>query len=130
MIIKFRERYKEIAKKNNLDEKLVESIAETVFSHSKDRLENFDDVKYDIAYIGSWHLREKKFMEFYKRVWVAINSGWKNVRKAYLTDNKLEWLEIMRNNILQKKEKRNQKQQEKIKLIKQYAEQNSSISEE
>jgi hypothetical protein len=130
MIIKFRERYKEIAKKNNLDEKLVESIAETIFSHSKDRLENFDDVKYDIAYIGSWHLREKKFMEFYKRVWVAINSGWKNVRKAYLTDNKLEWLEIMRNNILQKKEKRNQKQQEKIKLIKQYAEQNSSISEE
>jgi len=130
MIIKFRERYKEIAKKNNLDEKLVESIAETIFSHSKERLENFDDVKYDIAYIGSWHLREKKFMEFYKRVWVAINSGWKNVRKAYLTDNKLEWLEIMRNNILQKKEKRNQKQQEKIKLIKQYAEQNSSISEE
>lgn len=130
MIIKFRERYKEIAKKNNLDEKLVESIAETIFSHSKDRLENFDDVKYDIAYIGSWHLREKKFMEFYKRVWVAINSGWKNVRKAYLTDNKLEWLEIMRNNILQKKEARNQKQQEKIKLIKQYAEQNSSISEE
>lgn len=130
MIIKFRERYKEIAKKNNLDEKLVESIAETIFSHSKDRLENFDDVKYDIMHLGSWHLREKKFMEFYKRVWVAINSGWKNVRKAYLTDNKLEWLEIMRNNILQKKEKRNQKQQEKIKLIKQYAEQNSSISEE
>ena len=130
MIIKFRERYKEIAKKNNLDEKLVESIAETIFSHSKERLENFDDVKYDIAHIGSWHLRENKFMEFYKRVWVAINSGWKNVRKAYLTDNKLEWLEIMRNNILQKKENRNQKQQEKIKLIKQYAEQNSSISEE
>lgn len=130
MIIKFRERYKEIAKKNNLEEGLVESIAETVFSHSKDRLENFDDVKYDIMHLGSWHLREKKFMEFYKRVWVAINKGWKNVRKAYLTDNKLEWLEIMRNNILQKKEKRNQKQQEKIKLIKQYAEQNSSISEE
>ena len=130
MIIKFRERYKEIAKKNNLDEKLVESIAETIFSHSKERLENFDDVKYDIAYIGSWHLRENKFMEFYKRVWVAINSGWKNVRKAYLTDNKLEWLEIMRNKFLNKKEARNQKQKEKIKLIKQYAEQNSSISEE
>lgn len=130
MIIKFRERYKEIAKKNNLDEKLVESIAETVFSHSKDRLENFDDVKYDIAHLGSWHLRENKFMEFYKRVWVAINSGWKNVRKAYLTDNKLEWLEIMRNKILQHKETRNQKQQQKITLIKQYAEQNSSISEE
>lgn len=130
MIIKFRERYKEIAKKNDLDEKLVESIAETVFSHSKERLENFDDVKYDIMHLGSWHLRENKFMEFYKRVWVAINSGWKHVRKAYLTDNKLEWLEIMRNKILQKKETRNQKQQEKIKLIKQYAEQNSSISEE
>ena len=95
MIIKFRERYKKIAKKNNLDEELVESIAETVFSHSKERLENFDELKYDIAHIGSWHLRENKFMEFYKRVWVAINSGWKNVRKAYLTDNKLEWLEIM-----------------------------------
>ncbi len=130
MIIKFRERYKEIAKKNNLDEELVESIAETVFSHSKERLENFDELKYDIAYIGSWHLRENKFMEFYKRVWVAINSGWKNVRKAYLTDNKLEWLEIMRNKFLQKKQGRNEKQQEKIKLIKQYAEQNSSISEE
>ena len=130
MIIKFRERYKEIAKKNNLDEKLVESIAETIFSHSKERLENFDELKYDIAYIGSWHLRENKFMEFYKRVWVAINSGWKNVRKAYLTDNKLEWLEIMRNKFLQKKQGRNEKQQEKIKLIKQYAEQNSSISEE
>jgi hypothetical protein len=130
MIIKFRERYKEIAKKNNLDEKLVESIAETVFSHSKERLENFDDVKYDIVHIGSWHLRENKFMEFYKRVWVAINSGWKNVRKAYLTDNKLEWLEIMRNKFLNKKETRNQKQQQKINLIKQYAEQNSSISEE
>ncbi len=49
MIIKFRERYKEIAKKNNLDEELVESIAETVFSHSKERLENFDELKYDIA---------------------------------------------------------------------------------
>lgn len=130
MIIKFRERYKEIAKKNNLDEKLVESIAETIFSHSKERLENFDEVKYDIAHLGSWHLREKKFMEFYKNVWVAINRGWKNVRKAYLTDNKLEWLEIMRNKLLLKKQARNQKQQEKIKLIKQYAEQNSSISEE
>ena len=130
MIIKFRDRYKEIAKKNNLDEELVESIAETIFSHSKERLENFDDVKYDIAYIGSWHLREKKFMDFYKNVWTAINRGWKNVRKAYLTDNKLEWLEVMRNKLLQKKEVRNQKQQQKINLIKQYAEQNSSISEE
>ena len=130
MIIKFRERYKEIAKKNNLDEKLVESIAETVFSHSKDRLENFDEVKYDIAHLGSWHLRENKFMEFYKNVWVAINKGWKNVRKAYLTDNKLEWLEIMRNKLLLKQQTRSEKQQEKIKLIKQYAEQNSSISEE
>ena len=69
-------------------------------------------------------------MEFYKNVWVAINKGWKNVRKAYLTDNKLEWLEIMRNKLLLKKEVRNKKQQEKINLIKQYAEQNSSISEE
>lgn len=130
MIIKFRERYKEIAKKNNLEEGLVESIAETVFSHSKDRLENFDEIKYDIAHLGSWHLRENKFMEFYKNVWVAINRGWKNVRKAYLTDNKLEWLEIMRNKLLLKKQTRSEKQQEKIKLIKQYAEQNSSISEE
>jgi hypothetical protein len=130
MIIKFRDRYKEIAKKNNLDEDLVESVAETVFQHSKERLENFNEIKYDIANIGSWNLRESKFMEFHKNVWIAINKGWENVRKAYLTENKLEWLDMVRNKILQQKYFRDQKQKEKIKLIKQYAEQNSSIPEE
>jgi len=128
MIIKFRERYKEIAKKNNIDEDLVESISETIFSHSRERLENFNEIKYEILYIGSWSLRESKFMEFHKSVWIAINKGWVTVRKAYFNDNKLEWLDMIKLKIIQSKYLRDQKQKEKIKLIKQYAEQNSSIS--
>ena len=61
MIIKFRERYSEIAKKNNLDEELIESIADTVFSQAKNRLENFNEIQYDIPGLGSWILREHKF---------------------------------------------------------------------
>jgi t-SNARE complex subunit (syntaxin) len=128
MIIKFRERYKEIAKKNNIEEDLVESISETIFSHSRERLENFNEIKYEILYIGSWSLRESKFMEFHKSVWIAINKGWATVRKAYLNDNKLEWLDMIKLKIIQSKYLRDEKQKEKIKLIKQYAEQNSSIS--
>lgn len=128
MIIKFRERYKTIALENNIDEKVIESIAETIFIHSRKRLENFNEIKYDIPEIGSWHLRETKFIEFYKNVWTAINRGFKTVRKAYLTDSKLEWLDMMKNKLMDKKERRNKKQQEKIKLIKQYVEQNATVS--
>lgn len=125
MIIKFNERYSKIAKNNNLEQELVESVADTIFKHSRSRLENFTDLNYDIPYIGVWHLRETKFLEFHKNVWAAINRGWVNVRRAYFENRKLEWLEMMKEKIINNKKQRDLIQKEKIKLIKQYAEENS-----
>lgn len=130
MIIKFRDRYEHIAKNNQLDEDLIRSVADTIFNHSKERLENFNELTYNIKGIGYWCLREKKFLEFEKNVWLCINRGWVNVRKIYLTDNKLSWLEMMKNKILQYKYERDLIQKEKIKLIKEYAEQNAKLTEE
>ena len=68
-------------------------------------------------------------MEFYKNVWALINRGWVQIRKAYFQDGKLEWLEMMKDKIIKYKAVRSEIQKEKIKLIKQYAEQNAKLLE-
>jgi hypothetical protein len=129
MIIKFHERYSKIAKENNLDQELIASVADTIFRHSRSRLENFTELRYEIKGIGTWNLRETKFIEFYKDVWTLINRGWENVRRAYFEGGKLEWLEMMKDKVLKFKEERSEIQKRKITLIKQYAEQNAKLPE-
>lgn len=66
MIIRSNEIYEQVAKENNINVDVIQSIGNCVFQHLKDNLSIYGELAHELPGIGTFNLRFSKFENYFE----------------------------------------------------------------